>query len=125
MVLIPCMNLALSLPLYMKSNIPIYDLSSFEHYKNQGVYIGQFGAYAKLHKHLHSTHGHSFYHMVYFSKGTGVQHIDFKQFDIKAGQIYFMIPGRFTAGILRQSQMVISSTFLKIILVHFYSKQII
>jgi AraC family transcriptional activator of pobA len=94
MVLIPCMNLALSLPLYMKSNIPIYDLSSFEHYKNQGVYIGQFGAYAKLHKHLHSTHGHSFYHMVYFSKGTGVQHIDFKQFDIKAGQIYFMIPGQ-------------------------------
>lgn len=78
----------------MKSNIPIYDLSTFEQYKNQGVFIGQFGAYSKLHKHLHAAHGHSFYHMVYFSKGSGIQHIDFKPFQITPGQIYFMIPGQ-------------------------------
>jgi AraC family transcriptional activator of pobA len=78
----------------MKSNIPIYDLSTFEQYKNQGVYIGQFGAYSKLYKHLHSAHGHSFYHMVYFSKGNGVQYIDFKPFEIKPRQVYFMIPGQ-------------------------------
>ena len=78
----------------MKSSIPIYDLSTFEQYKNQGVYIGQFGAYSKRYKHLHSAHGHSFYHMVYFTKGQGVQHIDFKPFEIKPRQVYFMIPGQ-------------------------------
>jgi AraC family transcriptional activator of pobA len=78
----------------MKSNIPIYDLSTFEQYKNQGVYIGQFGAYSKRYSHLHAAHGHSFYHMVYFSKGNGIQYIDFKPFEIKPRQVYFMIPGQ-------------------------------
>jgi len=78
----------------MKSNIPVYDLSTFEQYKNQGIYIGQFGIYSKIYKQLHATHGHSFYHLVYFIKGTGKQHIDFNTFDIKPGQIYFMTPGQ-------------------------------
>jgi len=78
----------------MKSNIPVYDLSTFEQYKNQGIYIGQFGAYSKLYKQFHSTHRHSFYHLVYFLKGTGKQHIDFITFNIKPGQIYFMTPGQ-------------------------------
>ncbi|MBG6233929.1 AraC-like DNA-binding protein [Pedobacter sp. CAN_A7] len=78
----------------MKLSVPIYDLSTFEQYKNQGVYIGQFGAYSKRYSHLHAVHGHSFYHMVYFSKGNGIQHIDFKPFEIKPGQVYFMIPGQ-------------------------------
>jgi AraC-like DNA-binding protein len=78
----------------MKSNIPVYDISTFEEYKNKGIFVGRFGYYSKNHQHLHSAHRHSFYHLVYFTKGTGKQHIDFKKFDVKPQLIYFMIPGQ-------------------------------
>jgi AraC family transcriptional activator of pobA len=53
-----------------------------------------FAHYLDEHKNLHFPHKHSFYHLVYFSKGTGNQSIDFVSFPIEAGQIYFMIPGQ-------------------------------
>ncbi|RZM27889.1 MAG: AraC family transcriptional regulator, partial [Pedobacter sp.] len=80
--------------LYMASGIPLYDISNFESYKDEGILITRFGTYAKEHQHLHKVHRHSFYHLVYFSKGSGTQFIDFKNFSIKTGQIYFMSPGQ-------------------------------
>lgn len=78
----------------MKLTIPVYDINTFEEYKNQGIFVGRFGYYSKNHQHLHSAHRHSFYHLVYFTKGSGKQHIDFKVFDVKPNLIYFMIPGQ-------------------------------
>ncbi len=53
-----------------------------------------FTHYLEEHKNLHFPHKHSFYHLVYFSKGTGNHSIDFITFPVEAGQIYFMIPGQ-------------------------------
>ncbi|PYF77236.1 AraC family transcriptional regulator [Pedobacter nutrimenti] len=78
----------------MRYNIPVYDINTFEEYKNQGIFVSRFGYYSKNHKHLHTAHRHSFYHLVYFTKGSGKQHIDFKRFEVKPGLIYFMIPGQ-------------------------------
>ena len=78
----------------MASGIPLYDISNFESYKDEGILISRFGYYAKTHVHLHKAHRHTFYHLVYFSTGKGTQTIDFKQFPIEAGQIYFMAPGQ-------------------------------
>ena len=50
--------------------------------------------YLDEHKHLHFPHKHSFYHLVYFSKGSGTHSIDFINFRVEAGQIYFMVPGQ-------------------------------
>lgn len=50
--------------------------------------------YLEVHKDLHFPHKHSFYHLVYFSKGTGRHSIDFINFPVEEGQIYFMIPGQ-------------------------------
>ena len=43
---------------------------------------------------LHAPHRHSFYHLVYFTKGGGTHTIDFETFPVIAGQAYFMIPGQ-------------------------------
>jgi AraC family transcriptional activator of pobA len=54
----------------------------------------RFGHYLDEHKNLHFPHKHSFYHLVYFSQGSGSHSIDFVNFPVEAGQIYFMIPGQ-------------------------------
>ncbi|MCW3115364.1 MAG: transcriptional regulator, AraC family [Segetibacter sp.] len=53
-----------------------------------------FDHYLATHKDLHFPHKHSFYHLVYFSKGSGKHSIDFIHFPVEPGQIYFMIPGQ-------------------------------
>lgn len=78
----------------MKKNIPVYDIQNFSAYKNDGILVSRFGHYAKQHQHLHHAHKHSFYHLVFFTKGTGKQQIDFKTFDVKPNLIYFMTPGQ-------------------------------
>jgi AraC family transcriptional activator of pobA len=78
----------------MKSIIPIYDIENFKAYKNDGILVSRFGHYAQQHQHLHSVHRHTFYHLVFFTAGSGTQQIDFKQFPVKPGLIYFMIPGQ-------------------------------
>ncbi len=78
----------------MKEHIPVYDIQNFAAYKNDGILVSRFGYYAQQHQHLHSAHRHSFYHLVFFTKGTGKQQIDFRTFDVKPNLIYFMIPGQ-------------------------------
>jgi AraC family transcriptional activator of pobA len=78
----------------MKSEIPIYDIQNFKAYKNDGILVSRFGYYATQHQHLHAAHRHSFYHLVFFTQGTGHQQIDFKRFSVEAGLIYFMVPGQ-------------------------------
>jgi AraC family transcriptional regulator, transcriptional activator of pobA len=53
-----------------------------------------FAHYLDEHKNLHFPHKHSFYHLVYFSEGSGNHSIDFVNFPVEPGQIYFMVPGQ-------------------------------
>jgi len=53
-----------------------------------------FAHYLEDHPNLHFPHKHSFYHLVYFTKGSGSHSIDFVHFPVEAGQIYFMAPGQ-------------------------------
>ena len=53
-----------------------------------------FDHYLEMHKDLHFPHKHSFFHLVYFSEGTGSHSIDFINFPVERGQIYFMVPGQ-------------------------------
>jgi AraC family transcriptional activator of pobA len=77
----------------MKAVIPIYDICSLTQ-KKEDLLINRFAPYLKSHRNLHLAHKHSFYHLVYFTKGGGSQTIDFQQVPVKPGQIYFMIPGQ-------------------------------
>lgn len=78
----------------MKNEIPVYDISSFSSFRKEDLLVSRFGIYSINHKHLHYAHRHSFYHIVFFTQGSGTHAIDFQNFDVKPYQIYFMIPGQ-------------------------------
>lgn len=78
----------------MKARIPVYAIENFKAYKNDGILVSRFGHYAQQHQHLHTAHRHTFYHLVFFTGGSGEQQIDFKKFPVQPGLIYFMVPGQ-------------------------------
>jgi AraC family transcriptional activator of pobA len=83
----------------MKGNkkIPLINICSLqkeEDRDNDEIIIEPFGAYLERHPNLLIPHRHSFYHIVLFTSGKGFHTIDFEQFPVKKGQIYFMIPGQ-------------------------------
>ncbi|RRN76918.1 AraC family transcriptional regulator [Pseudoxanthomonas sp. SGD-10] len=78
----------------MKNSIPVYDICAISESADRDVLISRFGDYSRHNKHLHLPHKHNFYHMVFFTKGSGNHTIDFNTFDVTPYQIYFMIPGQ-------------------------------
>jgi AraC family transcriptional activator of pobA len=78
-----------------KAAIPVYDLRSIDEGARHGLMVAPFGQYLGRHyEHLHHPHRHSFYHLVFFTKGQGTHTIDFEKFEVAPGQVYFMIPGQ-------------------------------
>ncbi|RCH54132.1 AraC family transcriptional regulator [Mucilaginibacter hurinus] len=78
----------------MKKGFPVYDICTLSEYQQHDILVDRFAHYLAKHHDLHFPHKHNFYHLVYFSKGSGTHHIDFKSFTVKPGQIYFMVPGQ-------------------------------
>jgi AraC-like DNA-binding protein len=79
-----------------KASIPVYNIYGIDQQSGrQDLLIERFGAYLDKHYHnLHHPHRHSFYHLVFFTKGKGSHSIDFEKFTVRPFQIYFMIPGQ-------------------------------
>jgi AraC family transcriptional activator of pobA len=79
-----------------KGNIPVYDICTIDNkIGNKDLLIENFGEYLSKHyQDLHRPHRHSFFHLVFFTKGKGSHTIDFIKYPVKPFQIYFMIPGQ-------------------------------
>jgi len=80
-----------------KATIPMINICSLQTEENKDkddLIIERFGAYLERHPNLFIPHRHSFYHIVLFTAGKGFHKIDFEQFAVAEGQIYFMIPGQ-------------------------------
>ena len=60
----------------------------------QDLMAMRFGEYLRSRNYLFKPHRHSFYHLVYFTRGEGRHSIDFVRYPVRAGQIYFMKPGQ-------------------------------
>lgn len=79
----------------MAKKIPVYDICTIDQKAGKDLLIENFADYLEKHYHnLHRPHRHSFYHLVFFTKGKGTHTIDFEKFPVKPFQIYFMIPGQ-------------------------------
>ncbi len=80
----------------VKNTIPVYDICALAdaRHMHEDITAEGLAHYLQRHPDLHFPHRHSFYHIVYFSKGSGTHSIDFEAFDVQPGQIYFMIPGQ-------------------------------
>jgi len=78
----------------MIQSIPVYDICSLSDVRQDDLLVSRFASYLDNHKSLFFPHRHSFYHLVLFTHGAGTHSIDFERFDVKPGQIYFMVPGQ-------------------------------
>jgi AraC-like DNA-binding protein len=78
----------------MTQSIPVYDICSLSDVRQDDLLVSRFAPYLEAHKNLFFPHRHSFYHLVLFTHGAGTHTIDFESYDVKPGQIYFMIPGQ-------------------------------
>src|SRR6478609_3624504 len=56
--------------------------------------VDRFSKYLLVNPHLHGPHAHTFYHLVYFTRGGGSQIIDFTKVPVRPGIIYFMNPAQ-------------------------------
>jgi AraC-like DNA-binding protein len=75
-------------------NLPVYDITGLSEIRHNEVLVADFAPYLKNHHKLDIPHGHSFFHVVYFTQAAGNHVIDFDKYELKPFQIYFMIPGQ-------------------------------
>ncbi len=80
----------------VKNTIPVYDICSLSgnEHLHDDIIADNLAHYLGEHSNLYFPHRHSFYHVVLFTRGGGTHTIDFEQFPVEAGQLYFMIPGQ-------------------------------
>ncbi|MDR6570379.1 MULTISPECIES: helix-turn-helix domain-containing protein [Chitinophaga] len=79
-----------------KALIPTYDICSLAMGKpaSEDILVARFSDYLAAHRDIHFPHRHSFYHLAFFTAGSGSHTIDFEKFPVKPGQLYFMVPGQ-------------------------------
>ncbi|WP_207515353.1 helix-turn-helix domain-containing protein [Longitalea luteola] len=79
-----------------KHPLPVYDINNLKEsrFSPKDFMADRFAHYLEEHKDLRFPHKHSFYHLVYFTGGSGSHSIDFVHFPVGLGQIYFMAPGQ-------------------------------
>jgi AraC family transcriptional activator of pobA len=78
----------------MIQGTPVYNICSISGHGQNEIFVNRFASYLNEHRNLSAAHRHSFYHLIFFTKGGGSHTIDFESFDVKPYQIYFMIPGQ-------------------------------
>jgi AraC family transcriptional activator of pobA len=79
-----------------KALYPTFDIHNLDANKlsDEILNVDRFGDYLSKNPHLKVPHKHSFYHLLYFTKGSGSHTVDFESFPVKEGMIYFMRPGQ-------------------------------
>lgn len=78
----------------MLQSTPVYDICTLSDFRQDDILVSRFAPYLEHHKNLYAAHRHTFYHVVFFTDGGGNHTVDFEDFEVKPGQIYFMIPGQ-------------------------------
>lgn len=78
----------------MKIDIPVIANCLINGSAQEPLLVADLAAYVLKNKNMVFPHKHSFYHFVVFTAGTGSHTIDFKRYEIKPQQVYFMAPGQ-------------------------------
>lgn len=79
-----------------KDLFPTFDICNLNAEKNSNelLTVDRFRGYVNSNPHLLQVHSHKYYHLVYFTQGSGSHLIDFEKFDVTKGAMYFMKPGQ-------------------------------
>lgn len=75
-------------------NFPRLPIEQFdENGKFQAFYINRFSTHlSRYHSDITRPHKHNFYLTIYFTAGKGTHQIDFNEYDIKPGTVFFLQP---------------------------------
>jgi AraC-like DNA-binding protein len=76
--------------------LPIYQIQDFEALarQDQYFYFSPFALHLQEHLFIREPHKHNFYIILIVTQGTGSHTIDFKEFEVKPGTVFFMTPGQ-------------------------------
>ncbi|SFF99016.1 helix-turn-helix domain-containing protein [Pontibacter chinhatensis] len=79
-----------------KEHLPIYQIQDFEalSQKERYFYFSSFATHLQEHQFIREPHKHDFYIIMMVTKGTGVHTIDFREYEVKPGTVFFMTPGQ-------------------------------
>ena len=79
----------------MSSHVPVYKLQSFpRHEPNALFYMTRLEKLVQEFKGIDQPHSHTFYLVMWISRGSGTHTIDFKTYSIRPYQLYFLTPGQ-------------------------------
>ena len=81
-----------------KLNIPLVDICNLSEHKEDSFLVSRFGSYLEKHQNLQLAHRHSFYHLVFFTKGAGFHTIDFAKVKYKILSYYTKFHKNFASG---------------------------
>jgi AraC family transcriptional activator of pobA len=78
----------------MSKKQPVLNLKNFKGLKEAepDFYISTFQEHRSAHPFVMEPHAHDFYLLMLFTKGTGRHIIDFNEYEIKPGNVFFMSP---------------------------------
>ena len=74
--------------------IPVLEQCTVSYKEDKHFLADRLDVYLRNNNNLIFPHRHNFYQMVLFLSGEGSHEIDFKQYPIERGQVYFMGPGQ-------------------------------
>ncbi|PRY03958.1 AraC family transcriptional regulator [Pontibacter ummariensis] len=79
-----------------KEHLPIYQIQDFNAraQKEQYFYCSSFSSHLQEHLFIREPHKHDFYILLFVTQGTGTHTIDFEEYEVKPGTVFFMIPGQ-------------------------------
>lgn len=79
----------------MNETVPVYNLRSFPHHeRDQLFYMTPLEKLVKDFKGIDQSHSHTFYLVMWISRGSGSHTIDFRTYSIRPHQLYFLTPGQ-------------------------------
>ncbi len=79
-----------------KESLPIYQIPDYEsgHFDSSVFYYSTLGRHLAKHKFIQKPHKHDFFIVVLFVSGTGPHSIDFREYPVAPGSVFFMSPGQ-------------------------------
>lgn len=78
------------------NEIELLKINDFEHTKSENSFYTNtiFNHLQLHHSRIENPHKHNFYAVFLFTKGTGIHEIDFNNYKVKAGSVFFLQPGQ-------------------------------
>ncbi|MEJ8801829.1 AraC family transcriptional regulator [Pontibacter sp. H249] len=79
-----------------KEQLPIYKIEDFNSRKKNAkfFYLCRLAEHLQEHKFIQRPHKHDFYIVMLVTRGTGIHTIDFRDYAVQAGIVFFLTPGQ-------------------------------